>query len=93
MQKYEKVLNLMKSKGGVVRLDDPDLAAMLVRDEPEEKFKEGDARRTSLLYRMPTFVYSIRKFAKLEVNGIREGRKVVAYELAALATTDTPVAV
>jgi hypothetical protein len=88
MEKYEKVLELMKAKGGKVSVDDAELAVLLERETPEETFKEGDARRTSLLYRLPTYISFIRKYAKLEINGIRTGRKVVAYELAALATAE-----
>ncbi len=91
MEKYEKVLGLMMTKGGKVSVDDADLATLLERETPEETFKEGDARRTSLLYRLPTYISFIRKYAKLEIDGIRVGRKVVAYELTALARSQVEV--
>lgn len=77
MEKYERVLELMKQKGGKVSVTDADLTALLGR----------------LIYRLPTYMSFIRRFAKLDVKGIREGRKVVAYELAALAApVETPAA-
>jgi hypothetical protein len=82
MQKYEKVLKLMQSKGGRLEVDDPDLVALL-----------GDVH-----YRLSTYIWSIRKNAHLEVKDIRNtdpargnGRKAVAYELVAVASTETPV--
>lgn len=76
MEKYLKVLELMKTKGGKVEATDPDLTALL----------GGPVGQTgSVLYRLPTYMSFIRKFAKLEVTGIRNGRKVVAYELVAVA--------
>lgn len=72
MQKYEKVLKLMQTKGGRLEVDDPDLNALL-----------GE-----VAYRLPTFIWCIRKYAHLEVRGIRTGRKVVTYELVAVAPPD-----
>lgn len=84
MEKYLKVLDLMKSKGGRVEITDPDLAALLGK----------------VLYRLPTYMSRIRTSAHLDVVGVREGRKVVAYELGALVietpadeVEETPVAV
>jgi len=71
VEKYEKVLKLMQDKGGRVAVNDADLSNLLGR----------------LAYRIPTYMSQIRRQAKLEVKNIREGRKVVAYELAALAPT------
>lgn len=67
MMKYTKVLDVMKSKGGRVAIDDPELAAVLGKQ--------------SVVGAMS----AIRRLAKLDVKVIREGRKAVAYELAALA--------
>ncbi len=82
MQKYEHVLKLMQTKGGKLEVADPDLVTLL-----------GD-----VYYRLPTYISYIRRFAHLEVNGIRNadpakgnGRKVVAYELVAVAPEQTPV--
>jgi hypothetical protein len=85
MQKYQRVLDLMKQKGGKIAVTDPDLKALLGR----------------LIYRLPTYISYIRRFANLEVTGIRNadpalgnGRKVVAYELAAVAVpVEAPVTV
>lgn len=74
MEKYLKVLELMKTKGGKIEVSDPDLTALLGR----------------VNYRLPTYMSFIRRKAKLEVTGIRIGRKVVAYELVALAPADAP---
>jgi hypothetical protein len=72
MEKYEKVLKLMQSKpDGIVRLDDKDLKKLL-----------GDRLAS---YRIPMYMSNIRKKTHLDVTGIREGRKVVAYQLAAVA--------
>jgi hypothetical protein len=83
MEKYERVLKLMQDKGGKLAVDDPDLLALLGR----------------LVYRLPTYMSYIRRFAHLEVTGIRNtdpargnGRKVVAYELVAVATDSVPTA-
>lgn len=75
-RKYEKVLSLMKDKGGRIEVADADLQATLGR----------------LIYKTPGYMSCIRRYAKLEVRSIRDGRKVVAYELAALipAAVETP---
>jgi hypothetical protein len=80
MQKYEHVLKLMQQKGGGVDVNDPDLVALL-----------GD-----LPHKLPTYIWYIRSVAHLEVKGIRNtdpvkgnGRKVVRYELVAVASPET----
>lgn len=74
MEKYEKVLELMKSKGGRLTVEDSDLLVILSRDEEQKK---------NLAYRLTTYMSYIRRFAKLEVKALRTGRKVWAYELIA----------
>lgn len=77
MEKYEKVLEVMKSKPeGLVAVDDADLLQVL-----------GE----KLMYRLPTYISQIRRVPKLEVLAHRKGRKVVSYQLAALKT-DAPAA-
>lgn len=69
-EKYESVLALMKQRpNGRIEVSDPELQTTLGK----------------LAYRLPTYMSQIRRMSKLEVRGIREGRKVVAYELGALA--------
>jgi hypothetical protein len=65
MEKYERVLELMKSKGGTVQVDDPDLQQLLGR----------------LIYRVAVYMSFIRRFTKLQVHAQRDGRRVVAYSL------------
>jgi hypothetical protein len=74
-RKYEKVLELMKNKNGRVSVDDAELLTLLGR----------------LKYRMASYMSGIRRRAKLDVRAVRDGRKVVAYELSALTDTNTPV--
>jgi hypothetical protein len=73
MEKHLRVLELMKSKGGTIRIDDPDLQKIL-----------GIARISGkeLTYRVSSYISFIRRFDPfLEVKHVREGRKVVAYAL------------
>jgi hypothetical protein len=65
---WTKVLELMRNKGGRVELTDPDLENLLGRT----------------MYRISTYMWYIRTQAQVEVRAIRNGRKVVAYELAAV---------
>jgi hypothetical protein len=71
-EKYLRVLDLMKSKGGRLTVDDADLKVLL-----------GTAPKTGkeLIYRVATYMSYIRRFAKLEVKTIRTGKRAVAYEL------------
>lgn len=80
MQKYERVLELMKSKGGTIAVDDPELVDLLKSDR---------GARGEVLYRLPTYISFIRRFAHIDVKGKRQGRKVVAYELVAMAPADS----
>lgn len=73
---YTHVLDLMKKNGGRVDLDSPELAKILTNEKNSK----------STMYRVAGYIYDIRKYAKLDVKAIRNGRKVVAYELVALAT-------
>lgn len=73
-EKYERVLDLMRTKpDGRIEVNDPELLTLL----------------GTLAYRIPTYISCIRRLSKLDVKGIREGRKVVAYQLVAL-TPDAP---
>lgn len=65
MEKYERVLALMKEKGGRLTVDDPDLVTLLGR----------------LAYRISAYITFIRTKAKLEVQTETVDRKVVAYRL------------
>lgn len=80
---YTHVLEIMKKNGGKVALDNPDLVKLL------ESNKSGK----STMYRVAGYIYDIRKYAKLDVKALRNGRKVVAYELVALSpANDTATA-
>lgn len=68
-RKFSKVLALMEQKGGRIDANDPELDALL----------------GPLMYRKASYFSSIRRRAGLEVMAIRNGRKVVAYELTATA--------
>lgn len=81
MEKYEKVLNLMRSKGGRVELTDPELLTLLERENGKK----------NLTYRISAYMWSIRKIAHLDVRSIRQGRKVVAYELESMIPAGGPV--
>lgn len=74
VRKFQKVLNVMQSKGGRVELNDPDMLAVM-----------GGLTEKHV----PSLMWRIRTHAGLEVRGIRNGRKVVAYELVALAKDAT----
>lgn len=79
-RKFTKVLALMQSKGGRLELNDSDLVALL-----------GDGE-DGLMYRVASYFSNIRRRAGLEVRAIRNGRKVVAYELVATAAPATDAA-
>lgn len=72
-RKFVKVIKLMESKGGRVDVTDPDLKDIL-----------GDA-----LYRVASYIWDIKHYAGLEVKAVRNGRKVVAYELVAAVAPTT----
>lgn len=80
-EKYKHVLSLMRTKGGTIATDDPDLVTLL-----------GGPIGTdgSVLYRLSTYVSYIRKFTNVQVRAVRaaekssvpgQRRKVVRYEL------------
>lgn len=75
-RKYAKIIKLMESKGGRVEVTDPDLATIL-----------GAA-----LYRVASYIWDIKHYAGLDVKAVRVGRKVVAYELTAIAVPATTAA-
>ena len=72
-RKYTKVLALMQEKGGRIEVADPELNALLGR----------------LIYKLAGYMSNIRRRAKLEVKAVRQGRKVVAYELVAATPVET----
>jgi len=80
-EKYLKVLDLMKSKGGKVAVNDPDLLAIV-----------GNSRKTgeSLEYRLTVYMSYIRRLAKLEVKTIRSKRKAIRYELVDVTSPMSP---
>lgn len=69
---YQTVLNLAKTKQGVLSVSDPDLVAALV------------SNGKSTAYRLPTYVWEIRTKAGITVTPIRQGKTVIAYEFPAL---------
>lgn len=71
-EKFEKVLKLMRDKGGRIDVNDPDLVALL----------------GAVHYRLATYMYYIRKVALVNVRPIRgvsagvgHKRKAIAYEI------------
>jgi len=66
----------MEAKGGRVEVTDTDLDALLGK----------------LMYRKASYMSNIRRRAGIEVRAIRNGRKVVAYELVASAGSSATVA-
>jgi hypothetical protein len=75
-RKFTKVLALMETKGGRVDVTDSDLNALLGK----------------LMYRVASYMSAIRRRGGKEVRAIRNGRKVVAYELVASAGSSADVA-
>lgn len=78
---YLVVLSLAKSKQGRLSVSDPDLTAALV------------VNGKSTAYRLPTYVWEIRKKANLTVTPIRQGKSVIAYEFPALTGLASPESV
>lgn len=78
---YHKLMEIAKQTGGQIRLGDADVQAVMTGPN-------GD----STMYRMPTQIWAIRTKAGLEVKAIRQGRKIIAYEIPALAVTPSPAA-
>lgn len=83
MEKYEKVLELMKRKGGKLQVEDPELGAVL-----------GTAKKSGkpLTYRLHVYMSYIRRFARLEVVANRVGRIATSYELIRVGTDENNVA-
>jgi hypothetical protein len=79
-RKHLRVLEVLKNAGGRIDANDPRLLAVL-----------GD----KLMYRIACYISDIRTYNKLDVKAIRNGRKVVAYELVAMnppaTEAETPV--
>jgi hypothetical protein len=84
MQKmYEKVADVVKSKQGIVAVNDPDLDAVLMVNGKSTK------------YRLATYMWEIRTKMNLAVVPVRTGRMVTSYEVPAfkvVAALDAPVA-
>lgn len=78
-RKFTKVLTLMQAKGGRIELNDADLVALLGEDRSQG----------GLMYRVASYFSNIRRRAGLDVRAVRNGRKVVAYELVAVVPTAT----
>lgn len=85
-EKYERVLELMKTRGGRLAINDPELIELLGPVGPKGT-KRADGT-PSVWYRLPTFIHFIRKRANLDVRGLRKGRLVESYELVASSMDD-----
>ena len=77
MEKYQKVLDLMKRKGGRLMVADMELAALLGVSQTTGK---------DMAYRISVYMSYIRRYAKLAVKTVRSGRRAVAYELVEVDT-------
>ncbi len=78
-RKYLKIVDLAQSKGGRLEANDPDLATLL---------------GVHVLYKLPTYMWALRKKHGINVTAIRQGRKVIAYQFDGplpTATVDVPV--
>jgi hypothetical protein len=85
MEKCLRVLELMKSQGGKVEGTIDPMTGKVVW-EPAVVALLG-----RLAYRMPAYISRIRTVTHLNVDKIREGKKVVAYQLAAVVETPATV--
>lgn len=65
--KYMAFIEYAKGAGGIVRLDEPSLAHLL----------------GAMLPRIANYIWQARTLEKLEVNAIRRGKTVIAYEFPA----------
>lgn len=65
--KYMSFIEYAKGAGGIVRLDEPSLANLL----------------GPMLPRIANYIWQARTLEKLEVNAIRRGKTVIAYEFPA----------
>lgn len=81
MEKCLRVLELMKSQGGKVEGTIDSVTGKVVW-EPAVVALLG-----RLAYRMPAYISRMRTVTRLDVNQIREGKKVVGYQLAAVVET------
>ena len=80
-EKYLKVLDLMKSKGGKIAVDDPELVTLLGASKKSGK---------PLIYRIAVYMSYIRRFAKLEVKTNRVKRQAISYELVDVTSPVSP---
>ena len=74
-RKYLKIVDLAQSKGGRLDANDPDLAALI---------------GAHVIYKLPTYMWALRKKHGIAVTAIRQGRKVVAYQFEAGAVNPNP---
>lgn len=75
---YLVILSLAKSKGGRLNVSDTDLQAALVTNGK------------STAYRLPTYIWEIRKKAQVQVTPVRQGKSVIAYDFPALQALAGP---
>lgn len=68
-RKYVKMLDIAKKYNGVLTVDNPELLALL---------SNGTG------YRLASYIWDIKHYAGLSVTAVRQGRKILAYEIPAL---------
>lgn len=73
--KYMAFIEYAKSVGGIVRLDEPHLETLL----------------GPMLPRIANYIWQARTLEKLEVNAIRRGKTVIAYEFPAFRLLSSQV--
>lgn len=69
IRKFQKMLDIAKRYNGVLTVDNPELVTLL-------------ADGTS--YRLASYIWDIKHYAGLTVTAVRQGRKILAYEIPAL---------
>lgn len=74
IRKYKQLIALAKTTNGILMVDHPDVLTIL----------------DGTLYRLPTQMWCIKTKAGLEVRPVRQGRKIIAYEIPALAWSAQP---
>jgi hypothetical protein len=82
MEKYLRVLEMLKAKGGTMAADDADLKTMLGQSKTTGK---------DMIARTCGYISQIRRFAKLEVRMVRgEDRRATRFELV-VANPSVPI--
>lgn len=69
IRKFQKMLDIAKRYNGVLTVDNPELVTLL-------------ANGTG--YRLASYIWDIKHYAGLTVTAVRQGRKILAYEIPAL---------